>query len=108
MHIGAHWVVSPHCCTIVACLLKRKKSEHHREKTPGCPLHHKDWLVETDFLPLEFPVVQYSPTAPVLVEQISSSSPRNITVPTFVPFADWQGMNMEEISQYYIFPEKSS
>ena len=53
-------------------------------------------------------MVHYSPTAPVQVEQISSSSPLNLTGPATVPLADQQGVNMEEISQYYIFSEKSS
>ena len=44
---NAHWgtlggksKLLHHVCT--ACLLKRKKAEHHREKTTECPLYHKD------------------------------------------------------------------
>ena len=62
----------------------------------------------TDLLPLEFPVVHCSLTQPVQVEQVSSSLPVTPVKPVIVQPASQQAVNMEEISQHYVFPDKSS
>ena len=38
-----------HVCA--SCLLKRKKVGQHLEKLGDCPLHNKDWLLQTDPTP---------------------------------------------------------
>ena len=53
-------------------------------------------------------MIHYSPPAPVQVEHISSSSPAVLADSTNELLSAQQGVNMEEISQYYIFPEQSS
>ena len=53
-------------------------------------------------------MVHCSLTQPVQVEQVSSSLPVTPVKPVIVQPASQQVVNMEEISQYYIFPDKSS
>ena len=60
-----------HVCA--TCLLKCKKLEHHCEKTSDCPLFNKDWLVETDFCPLQMPLVSYGMELSASCSQVNPS-----------------------------------
>ena len=92
-----------HVCT--TCLLKCKKLEHHHEKTSECPLFNKDWLVETDFYLLEFPLILYGGN--VSASHTHSNSPPldSVAISALMASAGQHVSSWDEISQYYVLPE---
>ena len=88
------------------CLLKCKKSEHHHEKISECPLFAKAWLVETNLWPLQFPPIVYSDALSSLLDQDNVFIASHLVLPAQVVDTLQHASSLDEISQYYVLPDK--